>query len=459
MSNQPTVPPSRAARLGSTHLVSSFETHDFGAATVRIGDLNGDGAPDLLYTQCIFGQRQISCLTAVTPSGAMLWQVGTPSATHQSVYGDLPVQIYDWDNDRTNEVLYIRQARYAEPILYNDDKHYRENRICERASRYEGDATMVVLDSLTGGEKSTFPLPAPADSGFLFADLTGRGRREDLVVKDGYWNMWGVSHAGTVLWHWEGSTGHYPAIADVDGDGCDEVFVGCALIDHDGKVLFQKDWEGWGDGVEDAWGVPGHQDAAYIVRLADDSWRLLFGNGGVHCLAVDGRELWHHPLREAQHVVAGKYRSDSEIQVAVIDRGHPRTPEGKTADLLLYDIDGREIWRRPQLRSGWCATCLDIQWCGIDDLREILVCKRGLGSPTAVYDGQGNVVDEIRVPASMVADADPSVPEGYSCGRADVWGDGREEVLVIGRNETQIHANRRPLAIPTLYNNTLYNGM
>lgn len=459
MSTQPTLSPSMAALHGSTHLVSSFETPDFAADTVRVGDLNGDGAPDLLYAQCIYGQREISCLTAVTIHGQKLWQVGTPSAANGDVYGDLPVQIYDWDNDGANEVLYIRQARYAEPILYDGDKAYLEKRICERASRYEGDATMVVLDSLTGQEKCTFPLPAPADAGFLFADLTGRGRREDLVVKDGYWNMWGVSHDGTILWHWKGSAGHYPAIADVDDDGCDEVFVGYALIDHDGKLLFQKDWDGWGDGVEDAWGVPVHQDAAFIMQLADGSWRLLFGNGGVHCLAADGTELWHDPLYEAQHVVAGKYRDDSEVQVAVIDRGHPRTPEGKPADLLLYDIDGREIWRRPQLQSGWCAACIDIRWSGVGDLKEILVYKRGLGSPTAIYDGQGNVVDEIDVPASLTADEDPSVPPGYACGRADVWGDGREEVLALARHGTQIHANRRPLAIPTLYNHTLYNGM
>lgn len=34
-----------------------------------------------------------------------------------------------------------------------------------------------------------------------------------------------------------------------------------------------------------------------------------------------------------------------------------------------------------------------------------------------------------------------------------------EEGIVNGGGVTQVHANRRPLAIPTLYNATLYVGM
>lgn len=452
-SNQAQTPESHNA----VHCVSAFATGDFGAETVRIGDLNGDGAPDLLYTQCHYGQRDITCLTAVTIFGDILWQVGAPSAENTAIYGDLPVQIYDWDGDGRNEVLYIRQAIYADPVLYLDDPYYREHRICERARRYEGEATMVVLDGLTGREKQAFPIPAPADAGFAFADLTGRGRREDLVVKDEYWNMWGVSHAGDVLWHWQGSTGHYPAIADVDGDGRDEVYVGSALIDHDGTELFRKQWEGW-DGSEDPWGVPVHQDAAFITRAEDGAWRLLFGNGGVHCLAVDGAELWHHPLQEAQHVVAGRFRADSPAQVAVIDRGFPRTPEGKPADLILYDLDGRALWTRPQLPGGWCAACLPIRWRG-GDVEEILVYKRGFTSPLAVYDGEGQLVDEIAIDPNIFSADNPAHAANFYCAHASVWGDSRDEILIFGGRGTQIFANRRPLAVPTLYNNTLYHGM
>jgi hypothetical protein len=41
------------------HLVSSIDVEDFGAETLRIGDLNGDGAPDLLLVQSVYGTREI----------------------------------------------------------------------------------------------------------------------------------------------------------------------------------------------------------------------------------------------------------------------------------------------------------------------------------------------------------------------------------------------------------------
>lgn len=435
----------------TTHLVSLLDVQDFGAETLRIGDLNGDGGPDLLFVQSTFGNRSITCLTATTLGGEILWQVGTPSPDHGRIYSDLPVQIYDWDHDGTNEVLYVRQAVYAEPIYLGDTQ------ITEHARRYEGKATLVVLDGATGREKATFPLPAPADDCFLFADLTGRGRREDLVVKDRYWNMWGVSHEGQVLWQWSGSTGHFPAYGDVDGDGRDEVFVGFALIDHDGKVLFEKDPAG------------AHQDAAYVVQLPDGSWRLLFGNHGLHCLAVDGTELWSHPLAEAQHVVAGHFRPDlGPVQFMVIDRGQPRAEGGRhPATLYLYDLDGQEVWKRVQPEGSCFAACVALDWSGFGEPREVLVYNRGgtgesvppaPPQPAAIYDGYGNIVDVLS--PQYPPDRPPEDQRAqYYCQRADVWGDRREEVLFFGSRGACIWTNARPLAIPTLYNNTLYPGM
>ena len=302
----------------SVHRVSLIDVKGFGSGVLRVGDLNGDGAPDLLLVQSIYETREITCLTAITLEGEVLWQMGKPSSRNARGYSDLPVQVYDWDNDGANEVLYVRQAKYvgARPGIR------------ERAERYEGDATKVVLDALTGKEKKHFSIPAPADDCFLFADLTGRGRRQDLVVKDRYWNMWGLSFEGKNLWHWKGSTGHFPAVAD-----------------------------------------------------------------------VDGKELWRAPLGEAQHVVGGRFRKESPVQFAVVDRGE-RVPAG-VATLYLIDLAGKTLWKKTLPPGTWAAACRE----------------------------------------------------------ADVWGDRRQEVILFGPGGVCVYANARPPAVPTLYNETVYSGM
>lgn len=78
------------------------------------------------------------------------------------------------------------------------------------------------------------------------------------------------------------------------------------------------------------------------MRPADGKYRLLFGNGGIHCLDVDGRPLWHHPLGEAQHVVAGRFRNDSELQFAVVDRTPvPTHRRDSSAWAILYLFNSR----------------------------------------------------------------------------------------------------------------------
>jgi hypothetical protein len=431
-----------AEKPPTIRLLSTIDVKDFGAETIRIGDLDADGAPDLLFVQSTYGTREITCLTAATVAGEIVWQVGKPSAENGRIYSDLPVQLYDWDRDGRNDILYVRQARYVEPPY--DGRSPRE-----RASRYEGDATMVVLDATTGKEIRTFAVPAPADDSFLFADLTGRGRRHDLVVKDRYWNMWGVSFDGAVLWQWTGSVGHYPAIGDVDGDGRDEVFTGFCLIDHDGKPLFVKDPGG------------AHADACFLARPRDGAWRLLFGDGGIHCLTPRGEELWHYPLGEAQHVVAGRFRGGAEVQFAVVDRtpiSSHRRDALAWAILYLYDLAGNELWRRQQPEGAWAIATVRASWSGPYSAHGILVYGHGPGRPAVMYDGAGEIVETF--PLALTAGRTEADRRADFYGlAADVWGDSRDEVILFGSRGACIYTNARPLEDPTLYNETLYPGM
>ena len=77
-------------------LWKQFATPKFGAGrNVRFGDLDGDGAPEMLIAQNIprIGDNfiQISCLTAVTLDGKVLWQLGRPDPRNGLLTADTPV--------------------------------------------------------------------------------------------------------------------------------------------------------------------------------------------------------------------------------------------------------------------------------------------------------------------------------------------------------------------------------
>jgi hypothetical protein len=59
-------------------------------------------------------------------------------------------------------------------------------------------------------------------------------------------------------------------------------------------------------------------------------------------------------LGEAQHVVAGHFLGNSEIQEAVVDRGD-RSNAASTAMVYLRDINGRDMWWREQLEGSWAV--------------------------------------------------------------------------------------------------------
>ena len=91
-----------------------FDTPDFGAGrNVRFGDLDGDGAPEMLFAQNVPKVRgdafdHISCLTAVSLDGRVLWQQGRPNPKNGLLTNDTPFQIHDLDGDGRAEVVLAR---------------------------------------------------------------------------------------------------------------------------------------------------------------------------------------------------------------------------------------------------------------------------------------------------------------------------------------------------------------
>src|SRR6266446_8050765 len=107
----------RRAENPKPKLWRRFETPSYGTGrSVRFGDLDGDGRVEMLLAQNIprvrgDGFDQISCLTAVTLEGQVLWQSGRPDPRNGLLTNDLPFQIHDIDGDGRNEVVLIKDFK------------------------------------------------------------------------------------------------------------------------------------------------------------------------------------------------------------------------------------------------------------------------------------------------------------------------------------------------------------
>ena len=207
-------------------LWKKFETPRFGAGrNVRFGDLDGDKRVDMLIAQNIPRVRgdafdAISCLTAVNLDGKVLWQKGRPDPRNGLLTNDTPFQIHDVDGDGLNEVVLVR------------------------------DFQIQILDGRTGEVKRRVwtPQAPPAKESpyelvsgdsIAFVNVSGDKRQREILLKDRYQHFWVFSSDLKLLWKGEGQTGHYPYSWDIDGDGRDEIAIGYALWDHNGKTALE----------------------------------------------------------------------------------------------------------------------------------------------------------------------------------------------------------------------------
>ncbi len=149
-------------------------TPNFGAGrNVRFGDLNNDGQIDVLIGQVIHHgpkdrNSELSCLTAITFDGEILWQTGRPDPWKAMLTNDVAFQIHDIDNDGKNEVIYTM------------------------------DQYLIIADAIKGTILKKVPTPLtpegkPTSGGhnifkrilgdcLFFCDLSGKGYDSDIIL-------------------------------------------------------------------------------------------------------------------------------------------------------------------------------------------------------------------------------------------------------------------------------------
>lgn len=397
-----------------------IKTGDFGAArNLRFGDLDGDGQIDLLIGQVVHhgptdSYSELSCLTAMTFDGKKLWQIGEPDRWKTGLTNDVAFQIHDFDGDGRNEVIYCMNQE------------------------------IVVADGATGKTKYKAPTPAskpPANryprilgDCLFFCDLRGLGRAGDLIIKDRYWHFWALNDRLETMWEGECSTGHYPYAADIDNDGKDELAIGYALYDHDGRQLWNLQ-----DRVKD------HADGIAIVDLKNEGkgTPVIFWAASDHgCLFVDlkGRIIKHHLLGHVQNPTIANLRSDLPgLELVAINFW------GNEGILHFFDSNGNLYLETEPNQYG--SMCLPINWTGNGE--EYFVHSANV-EEGGMFDGHGRPV------VLFPADGHPDMCTAV----LDITGDCRDEVVVWDPHEIWVYTqsdNPRKGRLYKPLRNPLYN--
>jgi hypothetical protein len=390
-------------------LMGTFTTPGFGAGrNVRFGDLDGDGRADMLIAQNIPRVRgdafdHISCLTAVTLEGKVLWQLGRPDPRNGLLTNDTPFQIHDLDGDGRNEVILVR------------------------------DFQLQVLEGATGKVRQRAWMPAAArdnkerpyelnnGDSIAFVNLSGGKRPQEILVKDRYRWFWIFDKDLQLRWQGEGQTGHYPFPFDMDGDGRQEFMIGYTLWSHTGKPLWSRDKElrDHADGISaGSFGADAKAPPRIYICGSDEGF-LVFDH--------QGKLLKQVRLGHAQTQSVGKFRPDL-AGLQIYTANFWRSP----GIVTLFDSDG-EMLGQKEMAPG-STHLAPVNW-------------RGDGQEFALLSGnirEGGMIDgQHRRVVMFPDDGHPDL--AYHV--ADVGGDPRDEVILWDQQRVWIYTQDRP-AIP-----------
>ena len=230
---------------------------DFGGQWLVAGDVDGDGAVDIVsaenFNEAMYTSRARWRRSAWMDPRSDVGPLGDPA--RKTWHHDVARQIADWDGDGRNEVV-----------------------VCDESD-------IVEIDGATGAEKRRIPIEKGATDCIVFCDLAGKGRASDVLVKDRYENIWAYNQAGELLWHVNlpggYRTAHQPRPMDIDGDGRDEIMAGFAMLNPDGSVRWVYESK-----TTDL--HRGHLDCARLMAMSEnvDEVRIALTCCGANNIAV-----------------------------------------------------------------------------------------------------------------------------------------------------------------------------
>lgn len=282
-------------------------------STPAVGDLDGDGVPEVVYDDDLGGGRTV-VLDGAT--GTEEWSVSGMDPYSGPSLGDI-------DGDGYGDVVTSSGSCFGPHVVYAYDAsgalmwQTAIGTACETYANLvdldgDGEVEVImneyVLDGATGGVEFTLDVSSSTEN-------------------------WGA-----------------PAVADMDQDGDQEIMLGNALFETDGSLIYTCGWGGTG-----AFPQPVNADGDPEGEL------LVAGYGGISLCDDDGGVLWSRSY------------SSYGTAVAVADFDNDGVQEyafAKTSAVTLYEPDGSARWSTAVTDASGLAgtTSWDVNYDGVPEV-------------------------------------------------------------------------------------------
>jgi hypothetical protein len=416
--------------------------YTYSANDASVGDLDGDGSYEIVlkwdpsnakdnsqsgYTGNVF-------IDAYKLNGTRLWRLdlgrNIRAGAHYTQF-----QVFDYDGDGKAEVV-MKTADGTKDgtgvVIGSSSADYRNS------SGYvlSGPEYLTVFNGQTGKAMATADYVVPRGTVSSWGDSYGNrvdrflagtaylnGSYPSIIMARGYYTRsvvvaWDYrngaltrkwtfdSNSSTNGSKWTGQGNHQLSVADVDGDGRDEILYGAMAIDDNGAGLWVNG-QGHGDAYHVGNLIPSRAGLE-IFKVDEDTSKLAAWMAD----AKTGAIIWSNPSCGCDN---GRGVSDD------IYAGSPGAESWSSGVSGLFNTGGQNIGRKPSSAN------FVIWWDG-DAQRELLdathIDKYGTSADTRLLTASG-------VHSNNGTKSTPSL-------QADILGDWREEVIWPTTDNTKL---------------------
>lgn len=466
-------PPRNNGQGGRGRGGRNFGWHDNGQYTysandATVADVDGDGQYEIIlkwdpsnaHDNAHDGYTGPCLIDCYRLNGEQLWRINLGRNIRSGAHY-VQFIAYDFDGDGCAELMVKTADGTIDgqgQVIGDSTADYR-NKV---GRILDGPEYISVFNGLTGAAMDTKPYIPERGEMKAWGDSRGN-RSERYLAGMGYLggnNASGIFCRGyytrsvIAAWDWDGRTlknrwtfdtndkkwnsyagqgNHNLRIADVDGDGYDEITYGSMAIDNNGKGLYNTGF--------------GHGDAIHLTAFDPTSNRLQVWDCHENCR--DGSDF----RDAATGKVIFQIKSNSDVgraMAADIDPTNPGVEMWSTDSHGIRNIKGEVIndvkdADDPQhnnqliMNGRWLSINFGIWWDG-DLLRELLDHET-----VSKYDWQNRQVVDVQKFDGQFNNGTKSNP----CLSGDILGDWREEVLIRNRESTELRLYTT--TIPTDY--------